>query len=228
MATTPSSQQKQRKKLEPLALVASALASVTSMFIGSLFGDSGTLIGTAVGSIVSGSAVVVYENFATFTASRLKKTTGRLYAHDPDATRIIPSHQARKHRKTLIWAGGALTAGLCVVGCFAILTLTEAASGKTLHGVTTNTRDYGYTLGTTSTTPPSPAPAVVPPVSHSATTEPSQQWTPSTVPSPSVSPSAVPSAIPSTMAPSVIPSSANPVEPAGTQAPADPTGSAAP
>lgn len=42
-------------------LLASAGATVTAMFVGSFFGDSGTIYGAAIGSIVSGTAAEGYE-----------------------------------------------------------------------------------------------------------------------------------------------------------------------
>lgn len=191
--------------MEPLALLAGAGASVTSMIIGSYFGDSGTLVGAASGSVVYGVTATWYENFAARAHARMRR------GKDPDATTIIPVAQYRKHKRLALALSGIALALVSCGAAYAVLGMAEAASGKTLHGLITNSADYGSSW-THEKTPPPSAPSQRPgqqsgsPDSTSASTRPSVSYSPpASVVEPSVTPSLSPTPVMPTVTGSPVP-----------------------
>ena len=175
----------EKKKLSPVTLAATALAAVTSMVIGSLFGTGGTVWGVFLGSVVSGSAATCYENW-TRTAHakvRARKEQGR-YAHragdgtlmgrvlaKPGGEEALVDARVRRELRHQGWgwrgrlAFGAGMAGVCLAVTLVTLVGVESATGRTFATTFSSHPQHGTTLG---------------------------GWT---APSPSVSPSAAPSAV---------------------------------
>jgi hypothetical protein len=183
----------ERKKISSATVIASACIAMVSLYLGSLFGTSGTLYGAGISSVIVGVGGTVFENFIrkVHLSARERSTAG-----------------ARKAART---AGIGLALALVTGGvAFGTLGIIEAASGKTLHSLTTGQQQYGNSFNY-QTTPPSspsfsPSPSYSPPASSPT---PSPSVSPSISSSPSISPSLIPSLSPSP-ALSVLPLSASP------------------
>lgn len=167
----------EKKKLSPVTLGAGALASVTSMVIGSLFGDAGTLAGAALSSITCSSFAYFYEDGARRAHARLAARKAQqdvtdhperhhIQAQLPRAERTSLRH-ARERQELLGWTWGrklALVLGtlaLCLGSCLGSLFLIESATGQTLSSSLGGPTQYGTTLGHHASTPP-PSPSPVP------------------------------------------------------------------
>ena len=142
-----------------LVALATMTSAVVGPIVGSIFGNNGTLIGTGIGSLVLGLITALYEVAARKTHSGIKRI-GPLAAVQveprPHVWSKIPQGLLTS-RPFWITAGAAVA----MVGAtgYGFVALTEASTGQTLHGITTNSRDYGSSFGSSSTTPPAPAPS---------------------------------------------------------------------
>lgn len=182
-----------------IRLGVAAAAAVTSAFACSrLFGTGGTLIGTAVGAVVSGAAAELYGRAAAAAKARLPRPelNGRLVAE--------------------VAAGCAVVA----VAAFGVVYGVEKATGRPLSAVTTgaDVRGDSFTGSTPYTPPAAPAPSVLPTVDPSV---PLATPSLSSVASPGVvTSSAAPGPSPSATEPAVSPSEQSPEvqapQPAGT------------
>lgn len=205
--------------LSALKLAAGAGATVTSMVVGSFFGDNGTIIGAASGSVVYGVAAEGYE-YAAMRAHKAAKT--RLRRNPAVPEKVWPAREGpslreqaegqqkqerRLRPKPLMLAGSGLAlAGVSFAGALAFMSATEAATGQTLHAVTTGTTDYGSTWSS-STTPPSPS--ISPPATADPSTSP-----PSPSPTETLVPTVVPTVVPTiTVTPSITSVPATPSSP---------------
>lgn len=183
MAHEPERESKKERVLSPLKLVAGAIAAMISTWIGSLSGDSGTLIGVGVGSVIAGGGSTLLEHFGKSAHSKYGKWPSK---------RLVLKVSILK----MSMIGAAATLGIAAVSIL-VITSVEASTGKTLHGITTGKQDYGTTLGGSSNThPPSPIPT--------PTSAPSPSVSVSVSKSPTISPS--PSSSPSLVTPSSSPS----------------------
>jgi len=167
-----------------IRLGVAAAAAVTSAFACSrLFGTGGTLIGTAVGAVVSGAAAELYGRAAAAAKARLPRPelNGRLVAE--------------------VAAGCAVVA----VAAFGVVYGVEKAAGRPLSAVTTGSdvRGDSFTGSTPYTPPAAPLPSVLPTVDPSV---------PLASPSPTVVTSSAAPAPPSPSAtePAVSPSEQSP------------------
>jgi hypothetical protein len=196
------------------------------MFIGSLLGDAGTLIGAAVGSITYSAGAFVVEDRARRAHAKLKarldtsKAVAEPEKHHIQAQlaaqplgRMALDHaRAEQHlrqtwnprRKAAVAAG---TLFLCLASAAVALVTIEAATGKTLSSFSGGPVQYGTTLGGYSTRKPSPAVVVVPSSSPASETPSAGSPAPSGVlpdPSPDAAPDASPDTTPSvTISPQV-------------------------
>lgn len=206
----------ERKKLSPVTLGAGALASVTSMVVGSLFGDLGTLAGAALSSISCSSFAFFYEDGARRAHARLRAHKAgqdvidhperhHIQAQLPRTERTALRH-TRERQELMGWTLGrklALILGtlvLCLGSCLGSLFLIESATGQTLSSNLGGPPQYGTTLGHHASTPP-PTPTVVPSSSSpsvtlsgspSASSSPSSSGTMTPPPSPNPDPDASP------------------------------------
>jgi hypothetical protein len=121
-------------------ILIAATAAVTSTLAGSLFGVGGTLAGVAVGSVVAGISTEAYGYLVERGRHHFK----------------VPRLQFRGR----VFYGSVI-ALVTVVAALISLQLIESATGKPLHAITTGAKQYGSSLGGTSTTPPAtPGPAL--------------------------------------------------------------------
>ena len=77
-------EEKPQLQLSLVQVIAAALASITSAVILSKFGVAGTYVGTAVGSVVSTTAVAIYSH-----TMRQARRGVRTYAHHHHAGRVV-------------------------------------------------------------------------------------------------------------------------------------------
>jgi hypothetical protein len=181
-APVPPDKEKEKKErlVDPVKIGASGAAAVGTTIIGSFFGDSGTLIGVFLGSVESGV-------FAAYFDHGVRKA-------------IAHRHHIRPPKLRVTWFAGVIGV-LSLIVLLACVAVTEASTGKTLHGLVTNTADYGSTFSHT-THPPAPAPASSPAPGGSGSAAPAAPA------SPSASAPASPSSSPATSSPAATPSSA--------------------
>jgi hypothetical protein len=78
--THPEDQPKQPNHINLIAIVAGAAASLSAAVVASFFGVAGTLIGTAVASVVSSLAAAVYAGLLGRTPRLVRRTTTVLHA----------------------------------------------------------------------------------------------------------------------------------------------------
>lgn len=219
--------------VSPLKLAAGAGAAVFSMLIGSFFGDSGTLIGAATGSLAYGVAAEGLEysgkkahakaRAAAKAARRPPTTPGTLRARveaRPGGQEAMAQAEVRREMRLLhvrpwMLAGSGLALAAASTGtALVVMSATEAATGKTFHGALTDTRDYGSTFAH-STAPPSPAPTPAP-SDESPSPSPSETLTtvPTLSPTMGPSPTLIPTVVPSPTT-TVVPVTPSPSHPAG-------------
>lgn len=181
-----------KKLISPLKLLAGAGAAVTATVIGSFFGDEGTLIGVATGSVVSGAAAALYEHAAVKAHEKAKKRQQLLRQNRLSQAETVilsavgrsaPRRSGSFPRQLVKGAAAGTAACLALIGG---VTVAEALSGHTLHGLITGTNDQGYSVGTNHSQPPSPTITV--------TVAPAATWS---ISSPSATPSLLPSVLPS-------------------------------
>lgn len=203
-----------RKKLPPLHVAAQVVSTLACTFLLSFLGFAGTLIGLAVGSVLSTTIPTVLEHSAGKSTSAARERYRRLRSHGvpPKVARQAVESQARREghaRRTRTAALAGLTCALVLVVSGSVLYGIERAAGKPAADIVTGHAGHGTTLVGSSYTPPS-APVVV----QSGT--PSAKAVPTASPSVSVvGPSTSPSATPSEASDSDSPS-ATPDEPAAT------------
>src|SRR6266487_2945132 len=77
--THPEDQPKQPNHINLIAIVAGAAASLSAAVVASFFGVAGTLIGTAVASVVSSLAAAVYAGLLGRTPRLVQRTTTVLH-----------------------------------------------------------------------------------------------------------------------------------------------------
>lgn len=185
----------ERKKISPVTLVAGIGASILSAFVGSKFGIRGTYIGTAIGTLVSGTTVVWIENAAMKTNDKIK---GAFSPDELDSTSLIPAVKVRRsQRKWLLAGAGLVMALITAAGTFGVLGIIRGATGKTL-GQDSPARPQPVPVVTQTvlqTIPPSPTfiPSATASQSPTPTSSPSPSLTPSKLASRSATPSSSPS-----------------------------------
>ena len=204
-ADGPSSEGDAGEAAKPLGLsltqiAGGALAAVTAAVAASFLGVAGTLIGAALGSVVSSVAAALYSTSLT-RAARVSKVlvvrpagsgTGPLEASAQDPAAVPPvlpreplAAPPEPWWTRLRWKPVSLVAGLLFVGAMAVVSVSELALGHPLG----DSAESGTTLtniggGSGSTTPSTPAPAQNPGVTPSPTSTPD----PTSSPTPSGSP----------------------------------------
>ena len=67
------SEEPRERRINPVAIIAGALASISAAVIASYFGVAGTLIGTAIVSIISSLGAAVYAGLLGATAGRVQR-----------------------------------------------------------------------------------------------------------------------------------------------------------
>jgi hypothetical protein len=99
--THPEDQPKQPNHINLIAIVAGAAASLSAAVVASFFGVAGTLIGTAVASVVSSLAAAVYAGLLGRTPRLVRRTTTVLHAPPKRAgdRRSPPSEEGPRDRE---------------------------------------------------------------------------------------------------------------------------------
>ena len=176
--------------------MAAAAGTILVTVLGSWLGNTGTLIGVALGSLGSGTLSWWAERGirrarAAAAAAARKAEAARGKGRQPhpagDAAITRPAHhRTRRNRRWATPAGIVLAAFL---GCAIPLTIFEHAAGKPISAVTRHQPGHGTTLfgggtGTPSPSPPARTPAPTAPATSSAAT-PTAAVTPTAPASPS-------------------------------------------
>jgi hypothetical protein len=208
------------------AIAAATSGTVLATVLGSLIGIAGTLVGIAVGSLLSGTiswwAERGFRRSAAVATARAEaiRTRGRPLQPDEDAEvaqAAVASHdRSRRHRR---WAGPAAFVVAAFIGCAVPLTLLEHAAGKPLSAVVQGEPGHGTTLGggvadAPASHRPSPSPSA-------KTTGPAANAPASTAPSGASSSPAPSATTPAATTPASTAPSATPT--ASTSASASPT-----
>lgn len=99
--THPEDQPKQPNHINLIAIVAGAAASLSAAVVASFFGVAGTLIGTAVASVVSSLAAAVYAGLLGRTPRLVQRTTTVLHVPPRRAgdRRSPPSEEGPRDRE---------------------------------------------------------------------------------------------------------------------------------
>lgn len=164
-----------------------ALAAASAAVVSSYFGVAGTVLGTALFSVVASTANAVYEHFARRTRDRLSAIAGHpgLARWRPPAPQGIP------------WARISTAAAAVFVLAIGAITIVELVVGRPVSALLGRNHDRGSSIA--RVVQPNPAPAHQAPPAPAATTPPAPAPAPapSTAPSPSPSPSESPSPSPS-------------------------------
>jgi|SRR5277367_326712 len=222
--------QKIKKPEEPHArlfdtfkLVAGACGAVASLLVGSIFGDSGTLIGAATGSIIAGFIAALFED-------NTRKAGGYITPRaKPWQTRFRDRVKFRFQWKRPDLPNGVVISAVCLVGLMGGIALGERITGFTVHGIVTHTKDRGSSFTGSKVAPPAtpthtpsrrayqPSPAItstyhyVPPTVSPVTTPASISPSPTISSSPSLSPTVTSSASPTVSSTSSDTSSPQPI-----------------
>lgn len=158
---------------------ASAFAAIVVAVLSSRLSNLGTILGAGATAIVGGVSTSVYEHVA-HKAPTVLKNRGFWYTF-----RHVPLN-INKRLVSMAALGCVGVAGTSYAG----ITIAEAATGRTMHSITTGKPDYGTTLGGSSTQSPSPGPTITVNPSYDVSIRPTPSLSPSLTPSESATPSA--------------------------------------
>lgn len=207
----------EEKKLSPVTLAAGAVASVTSMLVGSLLGDAGTLLGAAVGSITYSAGAFWYEHGARKAHAKLTARKAQDVAHAQPGKHPLQVRQSWTPGRRIATIAGTLA--LCICSALVTLVAIEGATGKTLSSSFGGPAQYGTTIGGYTTKSPASSPPPQPSSeSPSAMLSGSPSLSSGTV-SPtgiSASPDASPSSSPSVTSASPVPDATPDMSPSST------------
>ncbi|MFV0453343.1 MAG: hypothetical protein ACK5LS_14085 [Propioniciclava sp.] len=149
--TVPEAPERPRFELSPTAVVAGALASLTSAFLGSTLGTAGTIIGAAIGSMIGAVATALYSFWLRRATSSVASLAGRTR---PDAARSSavgrPSAEDRpaptdasrspsRIRPRAVVASVIAASAIAFVLSLIAITALETGTGRSLSGGTGTT-----------------------------------------------------------------------------------------
>jgi hypothetical protein len=180
IGTAPTTDPPKSPDLSLNKIVAGAGAAATAAVAGSFFGAEGTVLGAALGSVVSTLATAIYKLSLDHTRDRVKvritppvrRTAGSAERPTTMLSPLVPAHPRRR------WVAlTAVTVGVFLIGLLAV-TGVEVLKGSTL------TRgDSGTSLGRVVDPVPAPAKPTEPTgTGPSATTETAEPTATSTTP----------------------------------------------
>ena len=169
--------------LSATQLVASGLAAMSATVAASYFGVAGTMIGAALGSVVSVAGNAVYSYSLRRTRNRVRRTLdvaiahrfaaepSRVIARTEQAQDEVAAPRPRDHRLGLSLRPKrlALVAAGLFVAVVAITTCFELASGQPLSSPVTGKQGSGVSIGGGSSKQASPSRPVVPSPTGSST-----------------------------------------------------------
>lgn len=240
MSTTPTLERHQAAssptperpqfELSATAVVAGALAALTSAFLGSQLGTAGTIAGAAVGSTIGAVATALYSyglRHTKHTVATLAQRTRSLSTQGPPEDDVEPldpsgsdSAPARKRRgvgRVTAIVGVLLAAVVAFVVALVVITGIEVGTGHSFDGGTgtsvsrvatgSTEVDAGDASATDDATSASDTPSETAESPDPAVTSATPESTPSTTeanaePTPTPTPSSTPLATTTPMAPS--------------------------
>jgi hypothetical protein len=168
----------EKKKVRPAGLIAAAGASVAAMMAGSVLGTKGTIIGAALGAVISGTVIVWIENAALKAHDKVRQV---FTPSDADSTRLIPAIKIRRARRPLILAAIGLGVMLASASASAgVLFAVKGASGTTLGNYAPPAAPSVSPSPSYSTPSPAPSPSPSPSYSPSQSPSPSESTVPAT------------------------------------------------
>jgi hypothetical protein len=219
-----------KAKLSPVHIVASVVGTIAVSFIMSFLGTAGTLIGLAVGSLLSTTFPAIFEHFGTHGMEAARKRARKRRAAVADGTMTLTAARAEaradaaRARQPFLdkihWRVLGISAAVVAIASVGAITAVEAGVGKPVTDIVRNARGTGLTLtggGGAYTPPPYTPPAFTPSPDISPDTPP-QSPTPSTSPS---APDSSPASTPPPPTPTAAPGATSPVPSASTPAPTD-------
>jgi hypothetical protein len=190
-----------RLQLSTAQVAASALASISAAVLCSFFGVAGTVIGTAITSLVATVGSALYSYSLGRTKERLRRLH-RAGAASPPVAEVLRTmrQQGRRLLTAVPWAPIGIGAMAVFVFTIGVVTVIEASAGETLSALlgVGNTGARRTTIGSIvgagphrhhkATPSPTPTPTVT--TTPTATVSPSPTATPSptSTPTPSKSP----------------------------------------
>jgi hypothetical protein len=199
---------KERIQISLAQVAASSAAAVSAAVVCSFFGVAGTIIGTAITSMVATVGSALYAHSLRRTKSRLRKLH-QAGAASPPLSEVLKTSQLQGRRwlSQLPWRGIGLGTAVVFVFSIGLVTVVEISAGKPLSALfgVSHSGNRGTTLGSVvgvgghrspkakpspspSSTPsssPSPSPTVTrtaptsPPPTATATSSPTGSPTPS-------------------------------------------------
>jgi hypothetical protein len=162
-------------ELSPVSLIAGCLAAVTAAVLASFFGVGGTIIGTALGSIVGTAGTAIYTHSIRRTQRRLtglRSHEGHAAAAGPPAAGA-PAAGGGFHMSPRNWLMIGLAAFVAFAIGMAFVTGVEAAAKEQLSALVTGKKSSGPTTTVGAVTG-----TEAPPATPTPTTEPSSAPTP--------------------------------------------------
>ena len=190
---------RERVELSIAQVATSALAAVSAAVLCSFFGVAGTVIGTAVTSLVATVAGALYSYSLRRTRTRLRRLH-QAGAASPPVAEVLKTarQQGRRMLNAVPWAPIAIGSFSVFVLAIGVVTVIEANAGETLSALlgVGNSGSRQTTLGSLTHSGPTrhhkhrPTPTPTPTPSPTATAPPTSSPTPSpsVVPSPTSTP----------------------------------------
>jgi hypothetical protein len=134
--SAPEDEDRERFQLSAAQVAASSLAAMSSAVICSFFGVAGTVIGTAVASLVATIGGALYSYSLRRTKARLR----RLHlagANSPPFREVVKTARQQSGRiiREIPWRAMALGAGCVFVFSLGVITAIEEAQGETLSAI---------------------------------------------------------------------------------------------
>ena len=215
--TEETQDSRQKLELNPVQVMASALAAVTSAVLLSTLGTAGTIIGAAIGSLIatSGAAIYAYslrvgrERVAAAQAAAIAKVNRRRSGGSTRQIEVLekPEDTRRQSLREILprlpWKWIAIVAGAIFVVTMLVIVGFELLTGRSVSTYTGGSDGGGHrtSLGLGSSSKASQSPTPTPKPSSSTTTQenggtsdaPARSARPSAKSSPSSSPSSAPS-----------------------------------
>ncbi len=126
-----------RITLSPVQILASVLAATSAAFVSSYFGVAGTVIGTALFSLVATVGTTLYSHSLTRTSVRLRQARSTLPADRLALLRRHPREatDAEPGPGRLRWDHVVITAVVVFAGAAGVVTAVELATRKPLAAI---------------------------------------------------------------------------------------------
>jgi hypothetical protein len=192
--TDERSEDRERIQLSAAQIAASSLAAVSAAVICSFFGVAGTVIGTAIASVLATTGSALYGYSLRRTKARLRRLH-QAGAASPPLTEVVKTARQQGER---IWSQlplRLLAIGVVIVFVVSlgVITVIELGTGQPLSDSVTGKSGSGLSFGSHSTThtpkpTPSPTPSGSTAPTRSSTPKPSPTRTSTPTPTPTITP----------------------------------------